>query len=409
MQDLNRMVEMLLKMGTQLISFQLQSRNAKPMKLHITLVVFLLSIFACSEDTTNIGYEQHELDKEILNAVEENNIPSLAACIVKNDQIVWRNTFGYQDIENKTIPSDKTAYGLASITKTFTSVAVMQLYEKDLLDLDSDINLYLPFELRNPKHPEVPITTSMLLTHTSGLSLPTEQEDPRINNRLPVDEIQKLGDWIRSYVIPGGANYVSAVWKNTIPGEVFEYSNMGISVLGHIVENVSNTDFRTYCQLQIFEPLGMTNTGFPNTELNDEKSAVLYHNNKPIPQFNVPFYPAAMLKSSMLDLSHYVIAIMNGGQYGDKRILNVSTVDKMLEITLPEAGLYGGGMALGWQGMNGQWVGHLGGFWGVSSSMTINLNNKLAVIMLTNSADNNSVYPGGYIYERLHFEALGID
>ena len=93
----------------------------------------------------------------------------MAITLVKDDEITYFKSFGYADIENKEEINEDTIFQIASISKTITGTAAMQLYEKGKLDLDQDINTYLPFKIINPYHPGVPITARMLLTHTSSI------------------------------------------------------------------------------------------------------------------------------------------------------------------------------------------------------------------------------------------------
>ncbi len=372
-----------------------------------SFILFAAILFwSCSEDEPlKLGYGNGELDQLILERVEQDNIPSVAAAIVKNDSIAWRNTFGYEDRAAKEIPNGETIYGLASISKTFVALAAMQLYEQGLIDLDGDINQYLDFSVRNPRFPLIPITTRMLLTHTSGLAWPLYEENPRFYSRYNIGEGPKLGEEVEQYVVPGGTYYSSRIWEETVPGDQFQYSNIGIALLGYVVESVSGIDFADYCKQYIFQPLQMGNTGFRSKELAADNLALLYHNGAIIEEYESPFYPAGLLRSSLNDLSHYVIAMINGGAFEGNRIIDATTVDEMLSIQLPEGGLYEGGMAFGWQWLDDRWVGHLGGSWGTSTSMDINLQDGAAVIILSNANEVEAVYPGGFIYERLHFEA----
>ena len=99
-----------------------------------------------------------EFDRTIINYMNNGHLPSMVLAIVKNKSMVWSKGYGYADIKNNKEATNKTVYMIASISKTFTATAIMQLWEKGLLDLDDDINEYLPFNVRNPKYPEVHVT-----------------------------------------------------------------------------------------------------------------------------------------------------------------------------------------------------------------------------------------------------------
>lgn len=109
-----------------------------------------------------------ELDDVIAKHVAENNISGLAYCVVKDKQMIWSGAAGWANIEEKIPMSIDGIMNIASISKTFTATAIMQLWEKGLLDLEADVSEHLPSQVRNPKHPDVPITIYQLLTHTSS-------------------------------------------------------------------------------------------------------------------------------------------------------------------------------------------------------------------------------------------------
>ena len=108
-------------------------------------------------------------DLKIKLLMKVGHMPSLSACIIKNNGIVWSKGYGFYDIMHRKKACDDTIYMIGSISKSVTATALMQLYEQGLFDLDDDVSDYLPFTLRNPKYPDVPITFRMLLAHQSSL------------------------------------------------------------------------------------------------------------------------------------------------------------------------------------------------------------------------------------------------
>ena len=110
-----------------------------------------------------------DLDRFILDGMKGAKVPGLAAAVVKDGNIIWTGAYGWANIENKTPVTNETLFQVASVSKPVTAFAIMQLVEQGLLTLDADINEVLPFPVRNPRHPKVPITLKHLLTHTSGI------------------------------------------------------------------------------------------------------------------------------------------------------------------------------------------------------------------------------------------------
>lgn len=369
----------------------------------IHLLSFLSFSFLthCRKEFTPPNHQNiDEMNQLILEEMEKDHIPSLAACIVKDDRIVWRNYYGYHNIENNIPPTSETIYLLASISKTVTSVAIMQLYEQGMIDLEEDINHYLEFEIRNPNFPDIPITTRMLLTHTLGLAWPSKNGDPNFSNTYLEDSAPPLSSWIREYLRPDGNQYLPATWKNIALGDRYQYSNIGGALLGYLVESVSGQGFNEYCQKNIFQPLSMDNSGFRLTDIDTSKLAAIYQDGRILEQYSVSHYPASMLKSSIDEWSHFLIAIINGGKYNNERILKEKTVKEMLAIKIPQEDI-----AFIWSFLGKGWMGHIGGYWGVSSSFDLQAEYKVGEILLTNTYGKESLYPKGNIYKILHFEA----
>jgi len=117
-----------------------------------------------------VSYNTYNLDSFIVAKMSQYHIPGLAASIVKEGDIYWTCAYGFANIEDSIEVTDTTLFMLASVSKTVTGVALMQLWEAGLFQLDNDINNYLPFEVHNPNFPDSVITFRMLLTHTSSIN-----------------------------------------------------------------------------------------------------------------------------------------------------------------------------------------------------------------------------------------------
>ncbi len=374
-------------------------RTARTVLISSMLVLWMLG---CSEppSTPSPTVQVSTLNKTLEAEMSTDGLPSLAVCIIKGDKIVWQNFYGFSNVADKKAPTEETVYLLASVSKTVTATAVMQLWEKGQLDLDKDINEYLPFKIRNPQYPDVPITTRLLLTHRSGLAHPNG-EDPNFYQRYTDDTAPVLGPWLREYLLPDGSEYIAAMWKSVRPGTIFENSNVGVALLGYLVEAITGVDFGEYCQKNIFTPLQMGNSGFRLRDVKASPLAGLYTSaTAATGQYSVKFYPAVMMRSSIKEFSHFAMAYLNGGEYGGKRILQTATINEMFRLHVPEAGL-----GLIWRNFGNGYVGHTGGLTGVSSSLSIDTANKLGLLIFTNIVNKITVYPGGKIYELIREEA----
>jgi CubicO group peptidase (beta-lactamase class C family) len=376
------------------------------MKLMVLIYLILTNLNTVPNQNIQLSFDDKEIDKAIVAEMSRFDIPSIVTCIIKKDTIVWEKTYGYANIEKKTPASLNTIYPIASVSKLVTSVAVLQLYERKVLDIDKDINNYLPFPVRNPKYPDKKITPLLLLTHRSGLAWPDawpSNEAPNFYSIYPNDSAPNLGEWLKNYITPRGKNYNPKIWKNTEPGEAKLYSNIGAALLGYLVEVMSSIDFNTYCENNIFKLLDMPNTSFRISNLKKELTAMPYSENlNPIGHYSVPYYPSTTIKSSISEFSHFIIAMMNGGVYKNERILKEKTVNEILRVQYPNSWL-----GLMWWKYKGDWFGGQGGFQGSSSLTIFQKTAKIAILIFSNRTELDSFYPpDGRIYKLIYKKAM---
>jgi len=362
----------------------------------ISTVLLLLGLFfsnSCKPDRSI--FETKDLDEAIMAEINDQHIPSISAGIIKDNELVWKGVFGYSDVEEEISSASSTPYILMSLSKLMIVTAAMQLKEQGLLDLDEDINRYIDFTVRNPKFPDVKITPRMLVTHTSSLTWPeTDTEIPGFYEYYYDDQsMPPLGQWLREYIVPGGAGYVDRVWKDYAPGSREQYSNIGAALLAYLVETISGEDYRDYCQTKIFEPLEMINTSYYIGDLQRELIAIPYRGgNQPLQHYTYKGYPGGFLRSSLDDFSHFLITYLNGGRYRGKQILRPETIEEILTMSNPASGI-----CLIWYRSIGNWYGHSGGGDGGSSRTDLHRGDKLAILIICNQR-HETVYPGGKIY-----------
>ena len=321
--------------------------------------------------------------------------PSIAAGIIYDDNLVWSKGYGFYDLENQKKTNEDILYLQASVSKTVTATALMQLYDKGLFDLDDDVNDYLPFNLRNPNHPEDPITIKMILSHRSSLA------DDNLYwialSYLPGDpDVEGFPyPWLEDYLVPGGNGYSLSTWSDAIPGENFYYANIGFSIIAYLVEILSNQNFNEYCKENIFEPLQMYNSSFRLRDHNISNIAVPYEYKNGAyfrhPHYGIHIlYPAITLRTSIEEFSHFIIAHMNGGVWNNVRVLKEETVELMHTTHFPTEGNYNYG--LGWfisyQENGNKVVSHSGGYVGVLDRVTIFIDDDIAVMFFSNELDS---------------------
>lgn len=219
-----------------------------------------------------------------------------------------------------------TIYGIGSVTKSFTALAVMQLVERGLLSLDDPVDKYLPVELK-PFGESV--TLEHLLTHSSGVPALAYAE-ALINGVVEEGEA-----WLPlanpEDVIPFMRG--ASEWAVARPGERFFYLNEGYVLLGLIVSKVSRMGYREYVRRNVLEPLGMKRTFFEKELLeSDPDRATLYllRDGRPKPaRFPFTLTSDGGLLSNVLDLSKYLAIHIARGKAGDSEILAGSSVEEM--------------------------------------------------------------------------------
>ncbi|MBE0635320.1 beta-lactamase family protein, partial [Candidatus Bipolaricaulota bacterium] len=214
------------------------------------LVIFTwLAGSAVAQDSADFGTK---LRVELLRRL--GHMPSISACIIKGDRVVWEDAWGWSDIYASREASGQTRYLSGSVSKVFTATAILQLYEAGHFDLDDDVNAFLPFSLRNPAYPNAPITFRMLLSHGASLAQANDHFFPTFYFR-PYD-MNELADVLS----PDGSSYHAAYWMDYAPAARMEYANIGYELLAVLVEQISGQFFEDYVTENIFAPLGMDHT-----------------------------------------------------------------------------------------------------------------------------------------------------
>jgi CubicO group peptidase (beta-lactamase class C family) len=347
------------------------------------------------------------LDAFVAEQMAELHLPGLAACLVRQDRVLWSSGYGWANIERELPATPDTLFLLASVSKTVTAVAVMQAVEDGLLDLDADVNEVLPFPVRNPHFGRRPITGRMLLTHTSSI-----EDDGYLLSRLYFhgDAPFALDDFLREYLTPDGRFF--SQWVNfgaAPPGTTFRYSNYAVALAGLLVEAATGTPFDGFCRERIFGPLGMTQTSWRVADLDERTLAMPYQYDLEAARFvpwgiyGYPDYPDGLLRTSAAQLARFLMAFIGFGEYRGTRILQPETVAEMRRPQIED--LYPG-QGLIWYYQAGpegtSLLGHDGGDLGVATLMFFEPESEVGVILL----DNGEAWPNE-VMDRMFRQALG--
>jgi CubicO group peptidase (beta-lactamase class C family) len=293
-----------------------------PVVLMITVLFTGISpVLANSIDPADVG---PFVDAFILAQMEKNQITNAAVAVVSNGEVVYLNGYGFADMDRQ-IPVDpnQTLFRIGSTAKLFTWTAIMQLVEQGQLDLNTDINQYLDFEIParlilGSATPE-PISLSHLMTHTAGFEAYPDQIF-----RLSPEHLLPLGEYVRSH----------RPERAYPPGEVAAYSNYGAALAGYIVKHVSGQPFADYIEQNIYAPLAMTRSTF-RQPLPAELAPDLARPYRFIDgtyreaEFEYMQEPEGSMSSTAADMANFMLAHLQSGQFNGAQILQQETAQLM--------------------------------------------------------------------------------
>ena len=336
-----------------------------------------------------------ELEQYLHRRLVEANTPGIAVAVVRGDEIVWSGGVGWADRERRIRATGNSVFQLASVSKTVTCAGIMALVEDGLIDLDADVNTYLPFEVHIPHAPDIPITMRTILTHTSAIrdrwqvwGTPWSEPTLYFHGDSPIS----LGDFCRSYFVHGGSRYRRRKnFYERAPGDGYAYSNLAVALAGFVAEAASGVDFNDLCKQRVFEPLGMTDTGFRLADIGTSNLAMPYAtvsngDLEPIFHYGYPDYPDGALRTSAAHLARWLGAFMNFGVFESTRVLDETTVreirrNQILDLVRWRQGLI-------WYGQR-RWgflaMGHTGGDYGETTRMFFRPDRGIGVVSLTNA------------------------
>lgn len=351
----------------------------------LLLSLAFFSSTSCRKDPMIPVKTKAELNAKMQEQLEKHKLTSLAYAVVKNGQLLYSNALGYADESTRRAATDTTRYLIASVSKTITAVALMQLVEQNRIALDDDINGQLPFSVRNPDFPDVPITYRMLLTHTSSIS-----DD--YQNTLDLycygsDCAKTLDQFFKDVFLPGGAYNDADNFSRERPGTKEDYSNLASALVGYLVERISQTPFDGYCRDHIFIPLGMHKTEWRLANSPVAELAVPYSKDltQSSPHYTFPDYPNGGLRTTVRDLSVFLRAIIQNGTYNSIPILSQASTTEMKTL---QNGSTEQCLSFYYETINAKkYLGHSGGEMGVTTEMYFDPQTNIGVIVFNNDDD----------------------
>lgn len=267
------------------------------------------------------GELEAALDKLVQAEMASAQLPGVMVAIVEDGNVALEKGYGWADVANQVpVVAGESLFQMGSLSKLFTWTAVMQLVEQGDLDLHADINNYLGEHIRIDKAFGEPVTLYHLMTHTAGF------------------EDRVIGIYTQHPATLGSMeNFLAANVPAQIrpPGTLTSYSNYGTSLAAFIVQRVSGTPFEQYVEENIFDPLAMESSSFrqPVGANHGNKAATGYTIEQgqwaALPPVYTRQIGAGGLTSSASDMSHFMLAYLQNGRFGDTQVLEPETVAQM--------------------------------------------------------------------------------
>ena len=297
-----------------------------------SLLLVTLAPMATAQQSLDIESRLQGFDSYMTQVMNDWNVPGLGVGIVVKDKLVWAKGYGYRDYGKKIPYTPTTTQPIASNTKLFTSVAAGMLADEGKVDLDKPIRQYVPSIQFYNDDLNRAVTLRDMLSHRTGI---TRHDGIWYKSNFTQKELfERL-----KYLEPTEA-----------PRSVFLYNNMMYSGAGYAIELLSGKPWETFVRERILTPLGMTSTTFTIADMVKQREpGVPYTERRDNTEiYRIPYYsdaigvaPAGAINSSIVDMSKWLIALMNDGRIDGKQVIPRNVVRQTLapSIALPNTGL----------------------------------------------------------------------
>lgn len=354
------------------------------MKINLKRFKSLFCLFTAVSLSTGAMAQSASFESDLKKITDKYEAVGLAIVVVKNGKPVYEKAFGYKDLETKAPLTTNDLFRIASISKSFSSTAIMQLIEKGKVSLDDDISDLVGFKVRNPKFPDTKITLEMMLSHRSSLN------DSNGYFTFDVLDTTKNKDWAKSY-------------NNYEPGTDYEYCNLNFNMIGAVLERLTDVRFDNYIKQQILNPLKLE-AGFCVDSLDQKRFAKLYDKengvyveqkaaynprSEEIKNYTMGvstpvFSPTGGMKISAKDLAKYMQMHMNHGKLGKVKLISKASSKKM-QTGLSAKENYGLALLETDRLIHGEhMIGHTGSAYGLYSNMFFEPKKKFGFVVITN-------------------------
>jgi CubicO group peptidase (beta-lactamase class C family) len=311
--------------------------------------------------------------------LQEYKIPGMSIIVVNNDSTLFAEGFGHTSLSKTYSITADTAFGVQSVSKTYTAFGFMKAVESGRVQLNDALIKYLPdfsVKSRDGNDYSSLITFKQLLQHQSGL-----REFP-IGNYIGRKEpdTERIKSIYNTYL-------------KFIPGSSYSYTNAGFDIIAYVLGLIFDMPFYEYMKKYVFEPLEMLNSTFDyNNVLLDYKSAIGHNKGIPLVKFPENPYGSGGMYSSVNDMGKFISCFLDGGRFRNNKVVGSDTLRKLYsEYTANNEWKYHLGVDVGFVN-NKLCVNHNGRGYGFQTIQDIYPENNLGIVVLTNSANHPFIH-----------------
>jgi len=399
------------------------------MKIILLLIALIPSVLYSQNASDSLTYELSKL-------TGDSALAGFAVAIVNQDGIYYANGFGFSDRENQIPYTTTTVQPIASISKTLIGISLMKACELGLLNLNDNINKYLPFEIVNPRFPDSVITIKHLANHTSGLRDTKHYEKsyifatpiPKLQKNFPFgltrlavkkivngynrNEEMPLEEFIRNFYIRKGKWYRRKNFGKEPPEREYAYCNNGAAIASMVIEKASGKKYTDFVKTYILSPLGMEKSGWDLSDYDSTRKSKLYPFFMEIPEYKLITLADGGFITNVTDFSKYLSAVARGYN-GEDNIISSESYSKMLREDIS----FGQGVFWNVKELDDEnYIGHTGGDPGIQTIAIFDKRTNIGYICFTNTNTPTGdelekalelmlKYSGEYIQDR----GIGID
>jgi len=345
-----------------------------------------------------------QINEFIAYKMTESNLPGLSLAIIEKGELTYSRGFGQRNIKEGLPATAETLYGIGSVTKSFTALAIMKLDEEKKLSINDKVSKYLDFDIRPFGEP---ILIKHLLDHTSGIPALAYAESLIHHEmgmkakKFPMSSYEDMLTFMQG----------SKDWVETKPGDRWFYSNEGYVLLGAIIEKVSGLEYKKYIEKHIFKELGMNRTFFKKDDIDSDYDVAVPYivtQTKAIPSNYLygSLTSDGAIISNVIDMTNYIKMFLGNG----KQILGKSHIKEMMKshtatpaikyLNIDESQelnttqvyndkiseFYGYGLSINPNFFNHEIIGHGGSVGIATANMSFILDKGIGVMILANGS-----------------------